>query len=87
MSIASVLDPRCTIRAVEYCFSKMYSEIEARENVRKVRDAMGEIYEEYVREYQQSNEHSGETHVFNINDQDRSAKDSYSGWNDILSYV
>ena len=40
MSIASVLDPRCKMRAIEYCFSKMYLETEARENVHKVREAM-----------------------------------------------
>ncbi|XP_022716297.1 zinc finger BED domain-containing protein RICESLEEPER 1-like [Durio zibethinus] len=63
MSIAAILDPRCKMRVIEFCFPRMYPDREAKENIAKVRDALYEIYDEYAREYQFGNEHSTETQV------------------------
>ncbi|XP_039146777.1 zinc finger BED domain-containing protein RICESLEEPER 2-like [Dioscorea cayenensis subsp. rotundata] len=86
MSVATVLDPRCKMRVVDFTFSRMYSDREARENIAKVREALHEIYEEYVREYQHGNEHSGETPMHNNDDVSNNGKDS-SGWSEFSSYV
>ncbi|XP_039134230.1 zinc finger BED domain-containing protein RICESLEEPER 2-like [Dioscorea cayenensis subsp. rotundata] len=86
MSVAAVLDPRCKMRVVDFTFSRMYSDREAKENIAKVREALHEIYEEYVREYQHGNEHSGETPMHNNDDVSNNGKDS-SGWSEFSSYV
>ena len=54
MAIATILDPMCKIKVVEFSFPKFYHDREARENIVKILDALYEIYEEYVREYQYS---------------------------------
>ncbi|XP_039122038.1 zinc finger BED domain-containing protein RICESLEEPER 2-like [Dioscorea cayenensis subsp. rotundata] len=86
MSVAAVLDPRCKMRVVDFTFARMYSDREARENIAKVREALHEIYEEYVCEYQHGNEHSGETPMHNNDDVGTSGKGS-SGWSEFSSYV
>jgi len=87
MSVAAVLDPRCKMRAVEFSFSKMYSDGEARENIVKVREALYEMYEEYVCEYQHGSGYSDETQVLNSDDNARNIQDSSSGWSEFSSYV
>ncbi|KAH7681478.1 Tam3-transposase (Ac family) protein [Dioscorea alata] len=87
MSVAAILDPRCKMRAVEFSFSKMYSDRDARENIVKVREALYDIYEEYVREYQVDNEHSGETSMLNNDDVGRNDKEKNSGWSEFSNYV
>ena len=52
MAVAAILDSRCKMRVVEFSFPKLYLDREARENVAKVREALYEIYEKHVHEYQ-----------------------------------
>ncbi|KAK8916160.1 hypothetical protein KSP39_PZI022402 [Platanthera zijinensis] len=47
MSIASVLDPRWKMRAIEFSFPKIYTNNEATQNIAKVRSILVEIYAEY----------------------------------------
>ncbi|OMO77392.1 putative Zinc finger, BED-type [Corchorus olitorius] len=85
---SAILDPRCKMRAVEYSFSKMYSDEEARANLTKVRDALYEIYDEYVNEHLDGNDHSAETNV--LDDDGTSGgnvKSHKSGMSEILAYV
>jgi hypothetical protein len=49
MAIASVLDPRVKFHIVRICFPKIYkSEEVADENIKKVRSALDDLYDEYV---------------------------------------
>lgn len=49
MAIASVLDPRCKFHIIDICFPLIYkSEEVANENVKKVRNSLEELYDEYV---------------------------------------
>ncbi|XP_031277065.1 zinc finger BED domain-containing protein RICESLEEPER 2-like [Pistacia vera] len=64
MCVASVVDPRCKKAMLEYCFPRMYEEIEAQANMLKVKNALYEIYQEYVDESQSfNNEQSAENRV------------------------
>ncbi|KAH7657848.1 Tam3-transposase (Ac family) protein [Dioscorea alata] len=65
----------------------MYSDRDARENIVKVREALYDIYEEYVREYQVDNEHSGETSMLNNDDVGRNDKEKNLGWYEFSNYV
>ena len=48
MSIVIVLDPRCKIRVIEFCFPSIYPSNEAQLNILKVWDTLYELYDEYV---------------------------------------
>ncbi|XP_031265171.1 zinc finger BED domain-containing protein RICESLEEPER 1-like [Pistacia vera] len=64
MCVASVVDRRCKKAMLEYCFPRMYEEIEAQANMLKVKDALYEIYQEYVDESQSfNNEQSAKNRV------------------------
>ncbi|XP_061360945.1 RNA demethylase ALKBH9B-like [Gastrolobium bilobum] len=48
MAITSVLDPMCKLHVVNICIPIIYkSEVEARENVEKVKQALEDLYNEY----------------------------------------
>ena len=49
MAIEAVLDPRLKMRVLEITFPKMFSSHVDRENISKVKDAMYQLYDEYVR--------------------------------------
>ncbi|OMO80091.1 hypothetical protein COLO4_24256 [Corchorus olitorius] len=66
----------------------MYSDEEARANLTKVRDALYEIYDEYVHEHLDGNDHNAETNV--LDDDGTSGgnvKSHKSGMLEILTYV
>ncbi|KAK6150511.1 hypothetical protein DH2020_015443 [Rehmannia glutinosa] len=48
MAIGAVLDPRFKMRLVDFAFNKIYNEFDARTNVKKVRDALYDLFFEYV---------------------------------------
>ncbi|XP_028090266.1 zinc finger BED domain-containing protein RICESLEEPER 1-like [Camellia sinensis] len=48
MAIAAVLDPRFKLMLVQFCFPEIYPEAEATRNISMVRDALYELYNEYV---------------------------------------
>ncbi|XP_031104753.1 zinc finger BED domain-containing protein RICESLEEPER 2-like [Ipomoea triloba] len=50
MAIGAVFDPTKKIRALEFCFPRLYSNEEARENISKVKEIINTLYEEYVAE-------------------------------------
>ncbi|XP_022728849.1 zinc finger BED domain-containing protein RICESLEEPER 2-like [Durio zibethinus] len=87
MSIAAILDPRCKMRVIEFCFPRMYPDREAKENIAKVRYALYEIYDEYAREYQFGNEHSAETQVHDNGISGMNIEASSSGWFEFANYV
>ena len=81
------LGSKCKMRTVEFCLTRTYSNAEAKENIIKVREALYEIYEEYVCEYQHGSEHSSETPMINSDDNVRNDKASSSDWSEFASYV
>ncbi|XP_057777906.1 zinc finger BED domain-containing protein RICESLEEPER 2-like [Salvia miltiorrhiza] len=48
MAIGAILDPRFKMRLVDFAFHKIYNEVDARANIMKVRDALYNLYFEYV---------------------------------------
>ncbi|KAL0290016.1 UNVERIFIED_CONTAM: Zinc finger BED domain-containing protein RICESLEEPER 2 [Sesamum angustifolium] len=48
MSIAAVLDPRCKLRALEFCFPRLYSSENVERQIVVVRKTLYELYSEYV---------------------------------------
>ncbi|CAL5372511.1 unnamed protein product [Camellia sinensis] len=56
MAIAAVLDPRFKLILVQFCFPEIYPEAEATRNISMVRDALYELYNEYVVIHTSSND-------------------------------
>ena len=81
------LGSKVQMRVVEFFFPKVYPDREVRENVAKVREALYEIYEKYVREYQYGGENSAETHVLDSGMNDVNIEASFSGWSEFTNYV
>ncbi|GMI86444.1 hypothetical protein HRI_002313700 [Hibiscus trionum] len=54
MEIASVMDPRLKMRAVEIAFPKMFPSHLVKENISKVKDIMCQLFDEYMRMYSSS---------------------------------
>ncbi|XP_031270899.1 zinc finger BED domain-containing protein RICESLEEPER 2-like isoform X2 [Pistacia vera] len=84
MAIAAVLDPRCKMKVIDFCFSKMYPKHEARENILRVQEALSELYGEYVVENQSSiDDHIVETDLIGgVNVIDES-----SGWSEFAQFL
>ncbi|XP_038681496.1 zinc finger BED domain-containing protein RICESLEEPER 2-like isoform X1 [Tripterygium wilfordii] len=63
MSIAAVLDPRCKMKLIEFCFPIIYPCWEVSEKIKEVREALYALYEEYyeaIRAEESMVEQSGE---------------------------
>ncbi|XP_027157984.1 zinc finger BED domain-containing protein RICESLEEPER 1-like [Coffea eugenioides] len=48
MFITAILDPRCKMRVINYCFPLLYPPHEVQSNIGKVRQALYDLYDEYV---------------------------------------
>lgn len=48
MAIAAILDPRCKMRVINYCFPLIYPPQEVHVNIEKVRQVLYDLYDEYV---------------------------------------
>lgn len=48
MFVAAVLDPRCKMRALEFCFPKLYSSELAQKEISHVRQPLQDLYSKYV---------------------------------------
>ncbi|CAH9105504.1 unnamed protein product [Cuscuta epithymum] len=48
MAIGAILDPRFQMRLVEFAFNKLYTVSESRINLKTVRDALYDLFSEYV---------------------------------------
>ncbi|KAL4579265.1 hypothetical protein LXL04_015403 [Taraxacum kok-saghyz] len=86
MSIGAILDPRCKMRVIEFCFPRMYPESESREYIEKVKKALYELYGEYTDEYYSSlGEESAQSSSGNGNNV--SIQPSSSGWSEFAQFV
>ncbi|XP_015966774.1 zinc finger BED domain-containing protein RICESLEEPER 2-like [Arachis duranensis] len=62
MSLACVLDPRCKLHVIKFCFPLIYKpEHVAAENIEKVKNTLQEMYDEYAEKYH------GETIISGVN--------------------
>nr|KAJ0212044.1 hypothetical protein LSAT_V11C400164530 [Lactuca sativa] len=86
MSIGAILDPKCKMRVIEFCFPRMYPGNEACENIDKVKKALYELYKEYADEYYSSSgEGNGESDGLRGNNVTIQA--SSSGWSEFAQFV
>ncbi|KAL0291009.1 UNVERIFIED_CONTAM: putative AC transposase [Sesamum radiatum] len=60
MSIAAVLDPICKMKALEFCFPKLYSFEKVEREISFVRKSLHELYSEYALMYNDEGESHGQ---------------------------
>ncbi|KAL4574178.1 hypothetical protein LXL04_021003 [Taraxacum kok-saghyz] len=86
MSIGAILDPRCKMRVIEFCFPRMYPENESHGYIEKVKKALYELYGEYADEYYSSvGEESGQSTSGNGNNV--SIQPASTGWSEFNQFL
>ncbi|KAG6521630.1 hypothetical protein ZIOFF_018755 [Zingiber officinale] len=87
MAIAAVLDPTKTMLAVEFCFPKLYSELDASKHISKVKEILNSLYEEYVvEETNKGAPHPFESEGFGSSSVRRIQHGSMYSWDDFDDY-
>ncbi|KAG6520199.1 hypothetical protein ZIOFF_017237 [Zingiber officinale] len=87
MAIAAVLDPTKKMFAVEFCFPKLYSELDASKHISKVKEIINSLYEEYVvEETNKGTPHLSEPESFGSSSARRSQQNSVYNWDDFDDY-
>ncbi|XP_025703409.1 zinc finger BED domain-containing protein RICESLEEPER 2-like [Arachis hypogaea] len=87
MSLACVLDPRCKLHVIKFCFPLIYKpEHMAAENIEKVKNTLQEMYDEYAEKYH------GETITNGVNTNNLVASSNvvsseFSGIDEMLNIV
>ncbi|XP_028804297.1 zinc finger BED domain-containing protein RICESLEEPER 2-like [Neltuma alba] len=89
MAIASVLDPRCKLYVVNYCFPLIYKpDYVASENIDKVVSALRSMYDEYVSMYKGDTMGNNEVdNAGNNSSADASGSSIVTGFDQIMSIV
>nr|XP_027067613.1 zinc finger BED domain-containing protein RICESLEEPER 2-like [Coffea arabica] len=78
MSIAAILDPRLKMRVINYCFPLIYPPHEVQANINKVRQALYDLYAEYVQVHVSSSRNSGASSQVVTNDPGSKSSNSSS---------
>ncbi|KAG6524062.1 hypothetical protein ZIOFF_013952 [Zingiber officinale] len=87
MVIAAVLDPTKKMFAVEFCFPKLYSKLDASKHISKVKEIINSLYEEYVvEETNKGAPHPSESEGFGSSSVRRSQQSSVYSWDDFDDY-
>ncbi|KAG6526236.1 hypothetical protein ZIOFF_016218 [Zingiber officinale] len=87
MAIAAVLDPTKKMLAVEFCFPKLYSELDASKHISKGKEIIISLYEEYVvEETNKGTPHLSEPESFDSSSARRSQQNSVYNWDDFDDY-
>ncbi|XP_028794391.1 zinc finger BED domain-containing protein RICESLEEPER 2-like [Neltuma alba] len=89
MAIASVLDPRCKLYVVNYCFPLIYKpDYVASKNIDKVMSALRSMYDEYVSMYKGDTMGNNEVdNAGNNSSADASSSSIVTGFDQIMSIV
>ncbi|KAG6501927.1 hypothetical protein ZIOFF_041811 [Zingiber officinale] len=87
MAIAAVLDPTKKMLAIEFCFPKLYSEIDASKHISKVKEIINSLYEKYVvEETNKGVPHPSESESFGSSSVKRNQQSSVYSWDDFDDY-
>ncbi|XP_012851801.1 PREDICTED: zinc finger BED domain-containing protein RICESLEEPER 2-like [Erythranthe guttata] len=86
MSVATVLDPRCKMRALQFRFPKIYGPIQGEREIIRVRQTLYQLYAEYSAQ-QNSEESSGEIGSGSSQNQQGKSSESLCGWSEYVDYL
>ncbi|KAG6531912.1 hypothetical protein ZIOFF_005748 [Zingiber officinale] len=87
MAIAAMLDRTKKMLAVEFCFPKLYTELDVSKHISKVKEIINSLYEEYVvEETNKGAPHLSEFESFGSSSARRSQQSSVYNWDDFDDY-
>ncbi|KAG6527897.1 hypothetical protein ZIOFF_010031 [Zingiber officinale] len=82
-----ISDPTKKMFAVEFCFPKLYSKLDASKHISKVKEIINSLYEEYVvEETNKGAPHPSESEGFGSSSVRRSQQSSVYSWDDFDDY-
>ncbi|KAL0423770.1 UNVERIFIED_CONTAM: Zinc finger BED domain-containing protein RICESLEEPER 2 [Sesamum radiatum] len=87
MSIAAVLDPRCKMKALEFCFPKLYSSEKVEREISFVRKSLHELYSEYALMYNNEGESRGQMQGGSSQAQSTSNVGISRGWSQYVAFL
>ncbi|KAK4413208.1 Zinc finger BED domain-containing protein RICESLEEPER 1 [Sesamum alatum] len=87
MSITTVLDPRCKLRALEFCFPRLYSSENVERQIAIVRKTLYELYSEYVAISNIEDESIGEGQRNKLSNPDLTNVETQCGWSEYVEYL
>ncbi|KAK4395957.1 Zinc finger BED domain-containing protein RICESLEEPER 2 [Sesamum angolense] len=87
MSIAAVLDPRCKMKALEFCFPKLYSSEKVEREISFVRKSLHELYSEYALMYNDEGESHGQIQGGSSQGQSTSNVGISRGWSQYAAFL
>ncbi|KAG6470265.1 hypothetical protein ZIOFF_071330 [Zingiber officinale] len=87
MAIATMLDLTKKMLAIEFCFPKLYSELDASKHISKVKEIINSLYEKYVvEETNKGAPHPSELESFGSSSVKRNQQSSVYSWDDFDDY-
>lgn len=86
MSVAAVLDPRCKMRALEFCFLELYSSEVAEKEISHVRQPLQDLYSKYVVMYMEDDS-TIEMLRDNYQSQHSNTSESSCGWSEYVDFL
>ncbi|XP_011080812.1 zinc finger BED domain-containing protein RICESLEEPER 2-like [Sesamum indicum] len=87
MSIAAALDPKCKLRALEFCFPRLYFSGNVERQITIIRKTLYELYSEYVAISNIEDESIGEGQRNKLSNRDLANVEIQSGWSEYAEYL
>ncbi|KAL0296047.1 UNVERIFIED_CONTAM: Zinc finger BED domain-containing protein RICESLEEPER 2 [Sesamum radiatum] len=87
MPTAAVLDPRCKMKALEFCFAKLYSFEKVEREISFVRKSLHELYSEYALMYNDEGESHGQMQGGSSQGQSTSNVGISRGWSQHADFL
>ncbi|KAL0383011.1 UNVERIFIED_CONTAM: Zinc finger BED domain-containing protein RICESLEEPER 2 [Sesamum calycinum] len=87
MSIAAVLDPRCKLRELEFCFPRLYSSENVERQIVVVRKTLYKLYSEYVAISSIEDESIGEGQRNKLSNPNLRHVETQCGWSEYAEYL
>ncbi|KAL0307495.1 UNVERIFIED_CONTAM: hypothetical protein Sangu_3027500 [Sesamum angustifolium] len=87
MSIAAVLDPMCKLRALEFCFPRLYSSENVKRQIVVVQKTLYELYSEYVAISNIEDESIGEGQRNKLSNPNLRHVETQCGWSEYAEYL
>ncbi|KAK4382274.1 Zinc finger BED domain-containing protein RICESLEEPER 2 [Sesamum angolense] len=87
MSIAAVLDPRCRLRVLEFCFPRLYSSENVERQIAIARKTLYELYYKYVAISNIEDESIREGQRNKLSNPDLRNVETQCGWSEYVEYL